>query len=156
LRGRGFLARFLYSLPTSKVGGREIAARPVSADAENGYRNGVEALWIVPAGDEATILHLGQHADLALREFEKWLEPKLAPGETLSCLAGWANKLAGAIARIAGTLHITTLMGEGKEWRCEISAATVSRAIRLGRDYLLPHAQLAFNEMGADDKQDKA
>src|SRR5262249_30193580 len=34
----------------------------------------------------------------------------------------------------------------------EISAAVVDRAVRLGRDYLLPHALAAFSAMGVNEK----
>src|SRR5262249_761946 len=68
-------------------------------------------------------------------------------GEPLSWLAGWANKLAGACARIAGVLHVAEMH---EPWAPIISEATARAAIRLGRDYLLPHAKIAFGLMGAD------
>ena len=89
-------------------------------------------------------------ADKLLQSFESWLEPQLAEGEPLSYLAGWANKLAGAIARISGILHMAQTIGEGESWQQPISAKIVADAIRIGRDYLLQHAQAAFGKMGAD------
>jgi hypothetical protein len=101
-------------------------------------------------------LQFSPDADRAMRGFEEWLEPQLAEGADLSHLAGWANKLAGAIARIAAILHVAIAMGENKPWHEPISVATVSAAIRLGRDYLLPHALAAFGLMGADPKVEAA
>ena len=73
----------------------------------------------------------------------------------MSLLAGWANKLAGAIARLAGVLHVAAI-GEGGDWLTPIDPRTVEAAIALGRDYLLPHAKAAFALMGADEKLEKA
>src|SRR5262249_28773949 len=44
--------------------------------------------------------------------------------------------------------------GEGLRtpWERPVSARTVKAAIQLGRDYLLPHAQAAFQVMGADER----
>jgi hypothetical protein len=94
-------------------------------------------------------------ADAALRDFEGWLEPQLAEGEELSFLAGWANKLAGAIVRIAGTLHMAGSVAAGQQSQ-RISDATVGAAIELGRGYLLPHAKAAFGIMGADEAVETA
>ena len=87
-----------------------------------------------------------------MQDFERWLEPQLAEGESLSMLAGWANKLAGGAARIAGSLHILGALSTGRPWHRPIDAETVAAAIALARDYFLPHAQAAFAQMGADGK----
>jgi hypothetical protein len=56
------------------------------------------------------------------------------------------------VARIAGILHMAATLGDGAPWQAPISADTVTAAIRLGREYLLPHAIGAFNLMGADPR----
>jgi putative DNA primase/helicase len=158
MRGRGFLARFLYSIPRSRVGCRTIAPAPVPEPVSRKYREMVLALWELPGTVDQTgkpaphLLHFSREADAALREFERWLEPQLAEGEELSYLAGWANKLAGAIARIAGILHVADAVGRGMSWSTPITEKTVAKAIRLGRDYLIPHAKAAFGIMGADPR----
>jgi hypothetical protein len=162
MRGRGFLARFLYSLPASLVGRRKVAPAPASRDAARVYHEKMRVLWAMEgAVDEdgrpaPHWLHFSPEADRTLQEFERWLEPQLAPGEDLSLLAGWANKLAGACARVAAVLHVAGAVGAGKDWHNPVPAATVEAAIRLGRDYLLPHAQAAFALMGADERLEKA
>ena len=42
---------------------------------------------------------------------------ELLEGEELSFLAGWASKLAGAIARIAGILHVAAGIDDEKGWQ---------------------------------------
>jgi hypothetical protein len=46
--------------------------------------------------------------------------------------------------------------GQGVPWNQPVSETTVATAIRLVRDYLLPHAQIAFGIMGADSRSDEA
>jgi hypothetical protein len=95
-------------------------------------------------------LRFSAEADSAMRAFERWLEPQLAEGQELSHLAGWSNKLAGGMARIAAILHLTAAVGQSGTWPATIDRDTVDAAIRIGRDYLLPHALAAFGLMGAD------
>src|SRR5262249_17970536 len=106
LRQRGFLARFLYALPVSLVGRRAVAPRPVPPAVTGAYRDRVLRLWERPGPPSPSPLPFGPEAAHVLRDLETWLEPPLADGEELSHLAGWANKLAGACARVAGILHL--------------------------------------------------
>jgi hypothetical protein len=161
MRGRGFLARWLYSLPASKVGEREIAPRPVPDAVAGDYRQGMTWLWALPFssldGEKAgRVLPFSREADAALRELERWLEPRLRPGEPLSYLAGWGSTLAGAVARVSLILHMATTLGAGEGWAEAISRETVEAAIALGKDYYLPHARAAFGAMGADERAEDA
>ena len=160
MRGRGFLARHLYGLPRSLLGARKIAARPVSPGVAAEYGRNVRALWelrgaVGEEGPEPHWLKFSAAADESLQRLERWLEPQLAEGEDLSYLAGWAQKLAGACARLAAILHVAGAIKDGPP-PCTIDLDTVERAIRIGKDYLLPHAEAAFALMGADLRIDKA
>jgi hypothetical protein len=112
------------------------------------YREVMMRLWRTEQVEEPLLLSFSPQADQALRDLETWLEPQLAEGEELSLLAGWANKLTGACARIAGIIHLAG----GGTCAVPVSGPTALAAIRLGRDYLLPHAQAAFHLMGADER----
>src|SRR5262249_31050591 len=100
MRGRGFLARWLYALPISMTGRRKVAVAPVPFETSAAYASLIQKLWATTgAADEQGKpaphwLRFDQWADSALQAFERWLEPQLAEGEPLSYLAGWANKLA--------------------------------------------------------------
>jgi hypothetical protein len=159
LRGRGFLARWLYAMPQSRVGQRKVAGPPVSATVRARYHERMAVLWglpmIVVEGQDATVeLEFCRQADEVLREFEAWLEPQLAEGETLASLSGWANKLAGTIARLSLILHMAARISS--TWNEPIDAATVEAAVALGRDYYLPHARAAFGVMGTDRRSQDA
>jgi hypothetical protein len=157
MRGRGFLARWLYFMPASRVGSRKTAAKAVPEHARDDYAGNLRTLWELPGAIvdgklAANVIVFSIDADTEMQNFERWLEPQLAEGEDLSHLAGWANKLAGAVARIAGVLHMASVFDRHEP----ISRETVQDAIAIGRDYLLPHAKIAFSMMGTDDTTDDA
>jgi hypothetical protein len=156
LMARGFLARILYSLPRSAVGSRRVAAPPVPPAVADEYARNSLTLWRIKGDKEPLPLRFSDEANDALQEFERWLEPQLAEGETLRHLAGWAQKAAGACARIAAGLHVAGAIPEGRTLPLYIEGGTVEAAIRLVKEYLLPHALLAFALLGADPRVDGA
>jgi replicative DNA helicase len=159
MREQGFLARWWYSLPRSIVGSRAVRTAPVSDQIRQEYRTKMQALWRLRGGEVngKVVPHILKFCDVAdgpMAALERWLEPQLGEWGELSHMAGWANKLAGAIARLSGSLHMAN--AAGGLWECEISAHTVSTAVQIGRDYLLPHALAAFNLMGANEVVESA
>jgi hypothetical protein len=156
--GRGLLARFLYSLPESLVGRRQAGAPPVSPAVADCYALELHALAAslsTPAGDDGpAVLVLDREAGELLLGFERDLEPRLAADSgDLAHLAGWAAKLAGATCRLAGLLHLADHLRDG--WVRQISADTFAGAVRLA-GYLVEHAQVVFDLMGADPRTEDA
>jgi len=111
-RGRGLLGRFLYVIPPSNIGKRKLDVPPMSDDIRREYEDAIKSLFnysYPPNKTGRTIykLHMSSQA------YDKWLEYakmiELLMGEEigrLTHITDWAGKLAGAIARIAGLLHI--------------------------------------------------
>jgi replicative DNA helicase len=156
--GRGLLARFLYSLPPSLVGRRQVGAPSVPQPVADRYALELHALaasLTVPAGEDGpAVLTLDARAGELLLGFERELEPRLAAGSgDLAHLAGWAAKLAGATCRLAGLLHLAGHLRDG--WVRPISADTFAGAARLA-GYLVEHARAVFDLMGADPRVDDA
>ena len=163
MKGRGFLARWCYSVPRSHVGSRSIAPPAVPEVVAQEFQRLMMMVWRLQGttdqkGQPAPHwLRFSAAAESIFQEFEKWLEPQLADGEELSYLAGWANKLAGLVARIAAILHVAEAVGNEALGSLDpISQTTVKAAICLGKDYLLPHAQAAFGLMGGDPRLEVA
>jgi hypothetical protein len=156
-RGRGLLARFLYSLPASLVGRRQPGAPPVASAVAERYAVELHALaasLTTPAGQDPTVLTLDPAAGELLLAFERDLEPRLAAGSgDLAQLAGWAAKLAGATCRLAGLLHLAGHLRHG--WAHPVGADTLAAAVRLA-GYLVEHARAVFDLMGADPRLDDA
>ena len=151
-RGRGLLGRFLYCLPESKIGTRFYQDRPINADARRRYEVAVKALLNIPRLPESGQRHSLQIEGEALAgwiEFADWVEQQQAEGQDLAGIRDWASKLAGAVARIAGGLHLVENMGRDCPWNIPISAKTVAAAWAIG-EYLISHAQAAYGRMGGD------
>ncbi len=156
LRGRGFLARWLYALPESRVGFRTVAAPAVPSAVRDRYAERMRAVWSIGYDTDADgrevahVIRFDAEAEAAFREFESWVEPQLAPGNRLASLAGWGNKLTGECVRLAAGMHVADAVGSGTDWRSPVGVGVVGRAVRLCGEYLIPHALAAFALMGAD------
>lgn len=160
-RGRGLIGRFLYSLPTSTIGRHQIDPQPLEIEVRHTYKNNVKALTqLEPATgyDDlpvARMLYLTAEANALLKQFEIELEPQLAEDGALGMMADWAGKLAGAVVRIAGILHLAEYAQNLAQWPERVAAEAMLRAISIGH-YLIPHARAAYAEMGADTQIENA
>jgi hypothetical protein len=149
-RGRGFLARILYARPRSKVGHRKTPAQPVDPEVETSYGTSLRELargmrgW----GGDPAVLTLTEDAQQQIQRIEAAVEPTLAGDGELASLADWGAKYVGAVARIAGMLHLAE-HGAEKGPREPVSAKTVVAAARIG-EYYKASAINAFTEMGTD------
>ncbi|MEL7564979.1 MAG: YfjI family protein [Dehalobacterium sp.] len=152
-RGRGLVARFLFSVPENLVGRRKIDVEPVPLEIKTDYQYLITKLLEISSKEKPLVgeMKLTKEAKSEFRIFLKWLEPQLGFGGDLSDIADWAGKLAGQVARVAGLLHLAKKVNSEHEHRgCEVEAATINAAIKLAKNYLIPHAKIAFAEMGAD------
>lgn len=145
--GRGLTARFLWALPKSRVGSRNLDPAKVDFYTVQAYRNGVLAMARIGHAHEGDPLWLQLDADAyaAWKAFEREVEPRMGPDGDLRQIKAWASKLPGAIARVAGVCHV----GEHLERAAgtPISATTMTAAIELGRT-LIPHSIAAHRLMG--------
>jgi hypothetical protein len=166
-RGRGLLARILYSLPQSKVGYRDSEAPPVEASVRQGWSTLLTQILSLPTpGPDETIptLRLSPEAYQVFNAFDRSVEVKLSPGGELDDLADWGLRLKGTAARLAALLHIgkwaeaTTSEGGSVYsvyaptlWENEISPQTMVSAVRIA-SYFEGHVKAAFAMMEADTR----
>ena len=155
LRGRGLLARFLYSIPTSKVGHRSLRSAAVPEAIKIQYARGIrtclELKSFIEEHDAADplIVRPGREARDVLDQLRSDVERSMREGGDLNSLRDWALKLPGAVVRIAGILHgLEHAAGDNVD-KIPLSGATMTAAVAIGR-YLIDHAKAAFFEMGAD------
>jgi hypothetical protein len=168
LRGKGLLARFLYALPRSLLGRREVDSPAMSEETQNRYHRLILDLCHLSDRGGPSELRYSPEAQQVIQDFQQNLEPDFAPWGQLAGISDWAGKLAGTVVRLSGVLHVIE-QAEAHQQRhlqnreqlrreherlapfaienLEISSATVERAAAIGR-YLLPHAQAAFRLMG--------
>src|SRR5439155_17232367 len=111
-RGNGCLARFLYDVPTSNIGHRDVTRRHVISDKVRlEYHTGIYSLLKIPAVmlsgiEQPRILRLDPEALLSWTAYQQALEPRQAEGGDLHAIADWTAKLPGAALRLAGLSHV--------------------------------------------------
>jgi hypothetical protein len=153
-RGRGLTPRFLYAIPESNIGRREINPLPVPPVTRKEYEAHITSLLALQpdtSGDSPRPHELKITADAqeVLFRFAEEIETELGVAGDLRDIVEWSSKLVGAVARIGGLLHLGDNANKKKPWEIPIPAHTMERAIQIGR-YLIPHAKAAFALMGTD------
>ncbi len=170
LLAQGLTARFLYSIPHSRLGTRDIDPSPIPDEVRAAYHGVIQALCeLVPLGNPSALLQprlltLSEDARERFRQFERDLEPRLGPFGDLAAIQNWAGKLLGEVARISGILHLAGQAEPSQRqshehdarrqapalftpWDVPIEADAVAAAVEIA-EYLIPHAQAAFSLMG--------
>ena len=152
--GRGLVARNLFVLPTSRVGTRKVDADVVPAGVAEDYHATVRKLARELAGwTDPAVVPLTDDARQEMFKFAQHIEDRLGPGGDLDHVADWANKLVGAVVRLAGLLHVAHHLAAGT--RQPVEAETMRAAVRLG-EFFIAHYLASFDEMGANQSVDDA
>lgn len=149
-RGRGLLARFFPSVPSSMVGHRTINAPPVHIPLEVHYRSVVRRLLDAPMTQAPTIVKLSPESTSLFHDFEVWVEGELQKGRGLGDRRDWGAKLCGGILRIALVLHCIEEFGlTGAERGKELGAHTLKAALSWA-PYLIDHERRTTEIVGCD------
>jgi uncharacterized protein DUF3987 len=147
-RDSGLLARFLFAMPTSNVGSRDVRRRvAISQTVADAYEAGLFRLLAdTPRqpGKPKVLACTDPALELWL-DFAEEVERQQGEGGRFESIADWTSKLPGAVARIAALLELAEV-GTTAE---EVSQAAMVRAVDLAR-LLIPHAQAAFGLLGSD------
>lgn len=142
-RGKGFLARFLYTIPKPKRGERRFNPTNYPRHIEDAYDDHIARLLKLP--DHEMQFYLSEDAFTIWREFHDEVELLISKGGRLDSLADWGSKLAGAVARIAGLFHMAEY-GHDKD---KLSGETMAAAAAVG-GFFIEHVLGAFGLMQLD------
>lgn len=150
LRGSGFLARYLFCVPDSIIGTRDVRSTfEVPDEITSRYFGSVDSLLDIPyltAEDGGKrILGLDTEAREGWFDFAQYIENDQGPSGSLHSISDWGCKLAGATLRIAGLMHVA----EFGITTDTISLGTMKNAIALS-EILIDHAKVAFDMIGSD------
>ena len=141
-RGKGLLARFLYSRCKSQVGYRKRQTNGIPSALIERYKRHVFSLMEMLFTDNN--LGLSQEAQALWDEFYNDIEREMRPGESLSYLPDWGSKLPGAVARMAGLLHLAEHGAKGLSMPISVSSVRASCVIGA---YFKEHALAVFGLM---------
>ncbi|MBN2800789.1 MAG: DUF3987 domain-containing protein [Deltaproteobacteria bacterium] len=147
-RSTGLIARFLWSMPKSLVGHRDMDPPAMTREAGEAYDALIQKLLAleVPSDPKGRIIpkvmNLSDEAYELFKAFRTRQEPRLAEGADLDLLSDWAGKLPSQVLRIAALLTIVDRANTPDEEPLagEVSASSMRAAIELGEGYLLTHA----------------
>ena len=143
-RGSGLLARFLFSVPSSRLGSREVDPPPIPETVRGAYNADVVSLGHYVRDAGGGVLTLDREAYDAYLAFASAIEPRLGPDGDLAHIGDWAGKTAGTVVRIAGLLHMASRPRDGLSR--PLSGKTMRSAAIIG-DYFIAHALAAFDGM---------
>lgn len=151
-RGNGMLARFLYFMPKSNVGQRDVTRHTsIPESIKAAYNDGIfKLLNIPPVYDEygqerARIVTLHPDALSSWMQFSAYIESKQGEDGEYHSIRDWTSKLPGAALRIAGIFHLV----EHGEQTPIISKDIMGKALDLS-ELLISHARAAFDLMGSE------
>ncbi|WP_200213378.1 YfjI family protein [Micromonospora coerulea] len=141
-RGSGLLARFLYAIPHSLVGSRNVDPAPLPEQVAADYAAAVDRLARTVHGGGTVDMKLTEPARAVLNRLRQHLEPRLHPDYgDLANIADWSNKLPGQLVRVAALL---TLFSDPDA--VEVGEQQMQEAATLA-PYLISHALAAFDLM---------
>ena len=149
MRSRGLLARFLWAIPPSMVGRREVLRAPAAPEGADEYDAAIRALLEMPADPAADedadrrLIPLSAAAAEHLHRFREMIEPRQRAYSDLADLADWAGKLPGNAARVMGLLHLAEHSRAAEPWTLPISGDTAAAALQIAR-WAIPHAEAAL------------
>ena len=145
LTGRGLVARFLLTQPTTNIGTRD-RLRQATADTTTtlNYNNHITTIANHLHTTKPTLTLTGEASDI-YAHWDQNLEHQCAPGQQLAHLAEWQGKLRASVIRIAALLHHAN-----HNHTPNITPETITDAITIG-DYYLAHAQHIADRWGTDD-----
>jgi hypothetical protein len=150
-KGRGLLARILYSFPASRVGSRVLNSSPIPDVNKDRYYSLVKSLLKLESSHKPPIIKLSCKAYVAFEEFYNRIETMLY--EELAYMADWGGRIRGNVLRIAGLLHITNKTEAGESIcadvpeSLEVCESLMQDAIIIG-EYFIEHAKKAYGLMG--------
>ena len=143
----GFLARFLFAFPPSRLGHRAVDPAPLDPATVAAYGARItKVARTLRKAEQMQTLTLDPGADAVRLDYARRVEAQLGPNGELAHVRGWAGKVVGATVRIAGLLH---LLQHGTT-EDTITAESMRGAVTLG-EYFTAHALHAFDEMAARD-----
>ncbi|GFH38880.1 DUF3987 domain-containing protein [Streptomyces pacificus] len=142
---RGLMARFIFSMPASRVGERVYDTDPIPGGTRQAWDHAIRAMMAAIWDDaECREMDLDPAARRSFRSFWEELEPRHKAHGDLAAIEGWAKKLPGQVLRIAAVL---TLFEDPSA--LTVPGDVMDDAVALV-PYLIAHARLVSDLMSSE------
>ena len=147
--GRGLTARFMYSVPPTNTGQRDMFWESDIPDSVwTPYDRRLTALLESELDVDHDDITIAREAVLEYHGWRQGLENQRGPTGPLHIVSEWTAKLESTVARVAGLLALADLTEH-------VDVPTMRRAIALG-NYWLSHIRAVLDLWGRDDTVTKA
>ena len=158
-KGRGLLARFLFAIPTSRLGYRSLITQEIPATVMDRWQRVVCTLLDIDQPVDEWNQPTSRKLMLSPESYRVWKaeqranELDMRPGALWSSNTGWASKYPGAVLRIAGVLHCAVCADKQRDPASQsVDESTMVYAVRLGQK-IKSHTLKAFGMMALTDDQ---
>ncbi len=150
-RGRGLIGRFLYAVPTNRLGSRLDDPEPVPDSVAAGYASLVRRLFEVPADEDGPrLLTIAPEAAEVFRPWRREVEAMLADNGRLASMRDWGGKLSGLTARLAAVVHLARYADTPDPISVPVGPESIEAAMTLAR-WAIDHAEAAIGLMAGGD-----
>lgn len=149
-KDRGLLGRFVYAIPVSNIGYREIRnIQRVPDEVAQAYSLLIRRLYDLGESigpNNPITLELRPDAKEMFDDWHEGVERMQREDGQLESIKDWASKLCGFTARVAAVLHLVQV---GVDLSKPVTCKSIESAIAISR-WAIPHARAAFGLLGAD------
>lgn len=104
--GRGFIYRFLFSFPDSKVGYQTLRSENIPQNLQAVYIELINKLLRMPTPESPAILLSDKEAYQIFEDYHNHLQESMRKGSVFENLREWASKQFARCLKIAGILHL--------------------------------------------------
>ena len=147
-RGRGLLARFLFSHGKAQAGYRDRLTNGIPDDLRKSYSDHIRRILSAEFPKDASI-SFTEEAQSLWNEFYLDCEQEMRPEGKLYPLKDFGSKLPGSVARIAGLLHFAEFGQDAINHRVSVSIVSASCVFGI---FFLEHAAAIFRAAGEDQR----
>lgn len=156
LADRGLFGRFLYSVPTSLRGKRDVTPKEIDNEVSQKFYATITAMLELdysPA--EPTMLNLSADAQESFLAFLRDHEESLNDDLASDFMRSWTERLPAHLLRIASLMHVADQFEARSSMNHIISADTMQRVLR-SKQYFIDHAMAAFGCIKSDEEIESA
>ncbi|MBR0196489.1 MAG: DUF3987 domain-containing protein [Oscillibacter sp.] len=151
MSSRGFLQRFLFSRPLSRVGSRSFLKPDIPKILLDEYALTVTE-FLKMENDNLWTLEFSSGAKKMLSLYFDVIEQQIKQNRN-PAIEGWMGKIFGQVIRLAGVLHCAQW---GKESAEHLIDDTVTAAAEKLGNYFISHAKAVFTDVNTSEELDDA
>ena len=104
--GRGFIHRFLFAFPESRVGQLKTTSPDIPSSIQQSYKELINRLLRMPENASIPVIQCGRETKLLFEDYHEHLQKELRNDGIFENLKEWASKQFARALRIAGILHL--------------------------------------------------